>query len=75
MPQFSIRSQQRLATCAPEIQEIFNAVIASYDCTILTGYRGEGEQNEAFRQGHSKVKFPDSRHNSTPSAAADSARS
>ena len=48
-----------------------NAVIRTYDCTIICGYRSEEEQNEAFRTGHSKLRFPESKHNLSPSAAVD----
>jgi hypothetical protein len=48
-----------------------NEVIQYYDCTILTGHRTEQEQSAAFAAGSSKVQFPNSKHNSTPSKAID----
>jgi peptidoglycan L-alanyl-D-glutamate endopeptidase CwlK len=48
-------------------------VILEYDNTIVDGYRGKKEQNEAFERGDSQVKYPNSKHNSIPSEAVDSA--
>lgn len=71
MYKFSQKSKTNLATCHPLLQLIFNEVINHVDCTVLEGHRGEKEQNEAFNKGFSKVRFPNSRHNTYPSMAAD----
>lgn len=68
---FSASSQSKLATCHPDLQKLFNEVIKHYDCTIVCGYRSEEEQEEARRKGNSKLSYPDSKHNQTPSLAAD----
>ena len=47
--------------------------ILKYDFSILQGYRGEEEQNAAYEAGNSKLKYPDSKHNSLPSRAVDCA--
>lgn len=41
------------------------------DFTVICGHRGEEEQNKAFAEGKSKLKFPNSKHNSRPSMAVD----
>lgn len=41
------------------------------EITVLCGYRGEKEQNEAFAKGNSKLKFPKSKHNKKPAQAVD----
>mgnify|MGYP005848532571 CR=1 FL=1 len=41
------------------------------DCTILAGHRGQAEQDALFAAGRSQLKFPSSKHNSTPSKAVD----
>ena len=41
------------------------------DHSIIEGHRGEFEQNAAFDRGSSKLRWPDSRHNSIPSTALD----
>ena len=71
MPKFGRISRQRLATCHPLLQQLMNEVIISYDCTILEGHRGQSRQDELFAQGRSKVRWPDGRHNATPSLAVD----
>ena len=71
MPRFSRRSSSRLASCDEKLQRVFKEVIKHFDCTILVGHRGKSEQDEKFRQGLSKVKFPNSKHNSKPSNAVD----
>ena len=68
---FSKTSKERLETCHPDLQRLFNEVIKSYDCTILCGFRNETDQNLAYTKGASKKKFPESKHNQTPSLAID----
>lgn len=66
MPSFSKSSQSKLKTCHLLLQKLFNEVIKEFDCTITCGERGEFEQNEAFRKGYSKLKYPQSKHNVVP---------
>lgn len=71
MPSFSPRSFSKLRECDQQLKDVFLEVIKHFDCTVLTGHRGEEEQNEKFRQGLSKLEYPNSRHNSLPSLAID----
>lgn len=71
MPKFSAASQQKLFTCHQDLQVLFREVIKHFDCTILEGYRNEEDQNKAFSTGHSKLKWPNGKHNSNPSTAVD----
>ena len=71
MPKFSKTSLDKLNTCHPDLQKIFNEVIKHFDCTILCGHRNEEEQNIAYKAGVSKLKYPKSKHNKTPSLAVD----
>lgn len=71
MPKFGSRSKQRLSECHPKLQEIMNEVIKIMDITILCGHRGEEEQNKAFNEGKSQLKYPQSKHNKKPSLAVD----
>jgi peptidoglycan L-alanyl-D-glutamate endopeptidase CwlK len=41
------------------------------DVSIIDGHRGKERQNEAFKNGFSTLKYPDSKHNSNPSRAVD----
>ena len=45
MPSYSSRSLQKLSTCHPKIQKVFNEVIKHYDCTILEGHRDKETQD------------------------------
>jgi len=71
MPRFGRTSRKNLKTCHPDLQKVFNKVIEKVDCSVLCGHRGEKEQNAAYKKGNSKVKYPNGRHNATPSNAVD----
>ena len=71
MPRFSTRSKSRLHTCDERLVDLFNEVVKGFDCTIIEGHRGKKAQNEAFNKGNSKVKFPNGKHNQSPSVAVD----
>lgn len=71
MPTFSKSSQDKLSTCHPFLQEICNELIKETDFTVLCGYRGEVDQNEAYNTGKSKAKWGQSKHNASPSKAVD----
>lgn len=71
MPSFSEASARRLAQCDPRLQRLFNEVIKHFDCTVITGHRGKAEQEEMVRTGRSRVCWPDGKHNTVPSLAAD----
>jgi peptidoglycan L-alanyl-D-glutamate endopeptidase CwlK len=71
MPSFSDSSKSKLSTCHPKLQALFNEVIKYRDCIILCGHRGQAEQIEAYQNGRSKVKWPNSKHNKKPSLAVD----
>jgi len=71
MPSFSDKSMEILRTCDPRLQKIFTEVIHDFDCTVISGHRGEEEQNELVRKGLSQLSFPQSNHNLNPSLAAD----
>lgn len=71
MAQLSGNSLQKLKSCDERLQRVARAVIVYYDFTVLCGFRGEVEQNEAFDKGMSKVKWPLSPHNVSPSRAMD----
>ncbi len=70
MPIFSERSLSILETCHIDIVRIMMDVIPHFDCSIISGYRGEDDQNELFRQGLSQKKFPNSCHNISPLSVA-----
>lgn len=71
MPHFSTKSYEKLMTCHDNIRRLFEEVIKHYDCTIVQGYRSKLDQNLYYQTGKSKVKYPNSKHNSNPSMAVD----
>lgn len=73
MPKYSTISKSRLVTCHQDLQTLFNEVIKYYDCTIVYGHRGEIAQNQAYAEGKSQLKWPNSKHNKWPSLAVDAA--
>jgi peptidoglycan L-alanyl-D-glutamate endopeptidase CwlK len=73
-------SKLRLATCDARLQRLVTAVVARVDAGELAlvpdisvgcGYRNEADQNAAFDRGASKLRWPKSKHNKTPSQAVD----
>ena len=71
MPKFSRSSKRKLATCDQRLQDIFNEVVKKWDCTIVCGHRSEYDQNKAYNEGKSMLKYPKSKHNTNPSIAVD----
>jgi len=71
MSSYSARSRERLNTCHKDLRMIFNAVISHFDNSILCGHRDEAAQMEAYNSGKSQLKWPQSKHNKTPSMAVD----
>ena len=71
MPKFGKRSKERLATCDERLQRVFNEVINYVDCSVLEGHRNEERQNQLYEEGKTKVKYPNGRHNASPSRACD----
>ena len=71
MPKYSTRSKQRLSTCDERLQKVFNEVIKHVDCSILEGHRNKERQNKLYDEKRTKVKYPNGRHNSSPSKAVD----
>lgn len=71
MPKFSEISKCRLESCDHKLQDLFNEVVKTWDCTIVCGHRGKSKQDRAYNLRKSKKKYPNSEHNSSPSRAAD----
>jgi peptidoglycan L-alanyl-D-glutamate endopeptidase CwlK len=75
-------SKVKLATCHPDLRRLVEAVVAGVDAgdlatagitdlTVLCGYRGQVEQDQAYKDGASKLRYPNSRHNLVPAMAVD----
>jgi len=70
---YSTRSKTHLATCHPALVRLFEFVLGTYDHVIIEGHRGKEAQNAAFDAGRSKLRWPDGKHNRSPSIAVDAA--
>ncbi len=68
-----IDTRNKLSTCDITLQGIVRRAVDTlpFDVCVCCGHRGKQEQDSAFATGNSKVKFPNSRHNSFPSEAVD----
>lgn len=71
MPKFGRRSESNLKGVHPHLIEIAREVVKNLDCSVLCGRRSEEDQNKLFKAGRSKLKYPESKHNKTPSMAID----
>ena len=71
MPKFGRTSRKRLADVHPRLRAVLDEAIKSYDFTVITGHRGKEDQEKAYFEGFSKVRWPNSKHNSRPSMAVD----
>ena len=68
---FGTASKSRLSTCHPDIQRLLNECIKHVDFSVVCGMRGKEDQNRAFDDGKSTVRWPNSKHNINPSEAVD----
>ncbi len=75
-------SLARLATCHDDLQSLIRDVAERVDAgdlfvagirdiTVICGHRGKADQGRAFLDGKSKLDWPHSKHNRTPSLAVD----
>ena len=61
----------KLEQLDPQLREIIEEVRNLRDITIVTGHRGETEQEHMVELGRSQVHWPHSKHNTLPSIAVD----
>lgn len=71
MPYFGTNSKKHRDTCHPDLQKVLNEAIKHYDFSVIWGHRGQAEQDKAYNEGYSQVRWPDSKHNHQPSLAFD----
>ncbi len=69
--EFSKQSLANLKTCDKRLQKLFNEVIKQFDCSIIGGYRSNSKQEDYFKQGLTKLRGGESKHNLQPSQAVD----
>ena len=71
MPRLDKKSFSNLSTAHIDLQVIFFEAVKYIPLTIPFGYRSKEDQDKAFADGNSKFKWPDSKHNRSPSLAID----
>ena len=68
---FSSHSKRALLSCDIRLQEIMHQALKEMDFSVLCGHRNEIDQNYAFDNGFSKLRWPLSKHNKLPAEAVD----
>jgi peptidoglycan LD-endopeptidase CwlK len=63
MPNFSVTSTQRLATCHPALEKLMFHVIRDIDISIIEGWRSPERQLQLYDEG--KSKLTSGKHNHT----------
>lgn len=71
MPKFGKTSLEKLMTCHNDLIKVATKAIELVDFSIISGHRGQEEQDRYFRTGVSQKRFPNSKHNQSPSLAFD----
>ena len=71
MPKFASKSLKNYKELHPDLQRLLAEAIKYVDFSIICGFRSKEDQDNAYTRGTSKVQWPDSKHNSYPSEAAD----
>ena len=69
---WSQRSGKVYAELDARLQVVMRRLRDEYmDVSLVSGHRGEAEQNSLFTQKKSKLEYPNSKHNAYPSLAVD----
>ncbi len=64
-------SRKRLATCHADLKLIVEMVAKDFPLMVVCGHRDQMAQDAAYAAKTSKLKWPNSRHNTEPSGAVD----
>ena len=71
MPYFGSKSLIKISHCHWDLQRVAQEAIKEIDFSIICGYREKQLQDFAYENKRSKLRWPDSKHNSYPSRAFD----
>lgn len=66
---FSENSKRNLSECDEKLQRIGYVVIKIIDVSCVEGFRNKKNQNKAYKEKLSKLKWDKSEHNKKPSKA------
>jgi|TARA_Y100000310_G_scaffold321717_1_gene379743 hypothetical protein len=70
---YSQNSLDQLGSCHDDLRAVFMRAADHIDITIIEGARGETRQNFLFDTDKSELRWPNGKHNKTPSNAVDAA--
>ena len=70
---FGARSERHMATLVVQWRTVLHRALdyGVMDFAVLQGFRDQAAQDEAFARGASKLRWPHSVHNTSPSRAVD----
>lgn len=71
MYSYGSKSQSVKETLCEELALVADDVIQVYNISLIEGHRTKEKQDHYFETGASKLKFPNSKHNTYPSDALD----
>lgn len=71
MNKWGNRSLQVRATLDKRLKKVCDELLTHMDVSLISGHRGQHEQDTLYREGKSKLQFPQSKHNRYPSLAVD----
>lgn len=64
-------AMERLKTVNPTLGLVVIETAKILPLTVLEGHRGKEAQDQAFKEGKSKLQWPNGKHNALPSLAVD----
>lgn len=65
------KSKENFDSLHPILKDVVLFVLDHMDIEVFYGYRTQAEQNKLFGEKKSKVTYPHSKHNKSPSQAMD----
>ena len=68
---FGMSSNEKLSQCDHRLVKVAERVIKVMDFKVLEGHRDQATQDKYFKEGKSKLKWPNGKHNKLPSLAID----
>lgn len=70
MPKYSARSKAMVDMLDERLVLILNDLIKIYDFTVLETFRPKDRQDQLFKEGKTKLKWPKSKHNTADNKPA-----
>lgn len=71
MNKWGDESHRQRSNCDVRLNQIGDIVLQIKDHSVIKGHRNKEDQNRAFDDGHSKLRWPDGKHNQLPCKAQD----